>query len=51
MVEITLPCCDATTLMDADADEVRCAGCGLAHELAPDAREVAASAQPLPLAA
>jgi hypothetical protein len=51
MVEITLPCCDATATLDADADEVRCETCRLAHELAPDARATADPRRPMPLAA
>lgn len=51
MVEITLPCCDATTTLEAEANEVRCEGCGLTHDLAPDAREAAAPAHHLLIAA
>ena len=38
MIEIELPCCDATVELDAAAETVRCEACGIEHVLAPDAR-------------
>ena len=38
MIEIQLPCCDGSAVIDPTEDEVRCDACALVHELAPDAR-------------
>jgi len=42
MIEVTLPCCDSTVVVEPDASEVECEACGLVLDLAPDARLVAA---------
>lgn len=38
MIEINLPCCAAPVVVECDASEVVCEACGLALDLAPDAR-------------
>lgn len=38
MIEIELPCCEATAELDAEAETIRCEACGIEHVLAPDAR-------------
>jgi hypothetical protein len=40
MIQIELPCCDATVVLDPAAETVRCEACGVEHALAPDARLV-----------
>jgi hypothetical protein len=44
MIEIQLPCCDGSAVIEPGDDEVRCEACALVHELAPDAREPRAMA-------
>jgi hypothetical protein len=51
MIEIELPCCDHPAVIERDADEIRCEACGLAHELASDAREPRRSRTEIALAA
>lgn len=42
MIELELPCCGDTTRLPELTDEIRCDGCGVVVELAPD-RAAAAS--------
>jgi hypothetical protein len=44
MIEIQLPCCDGSAVIELGDDEVRCEACAIVHELAPDAREALAMA-------
>ncbi len=37
MIDFELPCCGEATRLAELADEVRCDGCGVVVELAPDA--------------
>jgi hypothetical protein len=38
MFQIELPCCDATMVLDPEAETVRCEACAVEHLLAPDAQ-------------
>ncbi|HJW22055.1 MAG TPA: hypothetical protein VJ506_06475 [Candidatus Limnocylindrales bacterium] len=42
MIQIELPCCDATIDLAPDAETVRCEACAIEHLLASDARPAAA---------
>jgi hypothetical protein len=51
MIEIQLPCCDGSAVIEPGDDEVRCEACALVHDLAPDAREPRAMAPAVTLRA
>ena len=46
MIQIELPCCDATIDLAPDAETVRCEACAIEHLLAPDARPAAGDQGP-----
>jgi hypothetical protein len=44
MIELELPCCGGTATLAEDAFEVRCDGCGIVAELAPDLEPIVGTA-------
>ena len=50
MIQIELPCCDATVDLEPMAETVRCEACAIEHVLAADARPARPDHDATPLA-
>lgn len=46
MIQIELPCCDASATLDPEAETIRCEACAIEHVLAADARAIRSEERP-----